>query len=530
MGLYRLGLIAVAMACLQGQRKDAEWDAAVFLREAKFALPDAVALAEQDDGFFPVLDASEQLLGYAVSTAPQARSVQGYAGPSELMVIFDAARRVKRVSFLQSADTAGHVEKVRRDEKFWSQWDGKPEASLSSGETPLLVSGASLTSEAMARGLAARFGAVGMEEFFPQDFSLDQVKQLFPQASSFHALPRLGTYEVRQGDAVLGTLLRSARMHVAARGFNGSSDVLLGLNADGTMLQGVLLLASRDNEPYVGDVKDELLYTQGFAGRTVDAVLQAQEASDFLLVSGASTTARSVMATVQEMLRRYQTKEELSSWSWQLPASLLWIVLGVWVGFRGPKSSRWWYALLSVAAGLSVGLMVGQDQLIGWARHGIDWRPALPLLALTAVALLVPALTGKNVYCSQICPHGAAQRLAGMAVKKRFALSAKWHRFFSTVPWISLLFIWGLALWGSGLPFAHAEPFEVWSTGFIALMPALIFTGGILVSFFLPQGYCHYGCPTGAMLKFLTHAPGRWTNRDWFATIFIVLAVLWVMI
>ena len=31
---------------------------------------------------------------------------------------------------------------------------------------------------------------------------------------------------------------------------------------------------------------------------------------------------------------------------------------------------------------------------------------------------------------------------------------------------------------------------------------------------FLPQAYCHYGCPTGAVLKFLASSPGRWTRRD----------------
>jgi NosR/NirI family transcriptional regulator, nitrous oxide reductase regulator len=152
------------------------------------------------------------------------------------------------------------------------------------------------------------------------------------------------------------------------------------------------------------------------------------------------------------------------------------------------------------------------------------------LLTLTAIALLLPAFTGKNVYCSRICPHGAAQTLAGMALKKRFALPKKVHRVLSTVPWLSLLVIWSLALAGAHLPFADAEPFEVWSTGFVALLPAVLFTVGIIVAFFLPQGYCHYGCPTGALLKFLTHAPGRWTKRDSFAAALVGIAWLFVMV
>lgn len=145
---------------------------------------------------------------------------------------------------------------------------------------------------------------------------------------------------------------------------------------------------------------------------------------------------------------------------------------------------------------------------------------------MTAIALVIPAFTGKNVYCSRICPHGAAQTLAGMAIKKRWALPAKLHRTLSFFPWLTLLLIWGLALAGAGLPFAHAEPFEVWSTGFYALLPAAIFTLGLIMAFFLPQGYCHYGCPTGALLKFLTHSPGRWTRRDGIAATLVGIAWL----
>jgi polyferredoxin len=113
-----------------------------------------------------------------------------------------------------------------------------------------------------------------------------------------------------------------------------------------------------------------------------------------------------------------------------------------------------------------------------------------------------------------------------MAWKKRWALPAKVNRVLSTVPWLTLLSIWGLAMIGAQLPFAHAEPFEVWSTGFVALLPALIFTIGLATAFFLPQGYCHYGCPTGALLKFLTHSPGRWTRRDSIASGLVALSWL----
>jgi NosR/NirI family transcriptional regulator, nitrous oxide reductase regulator len=154
----------------------------------------------------------------------------------------------------------------------------------------------------------------------------------------------------------------------------------------------------------------------------------------------------------------------------------------------------------------------------------------LPLLALTAVALVVPAFTGKNVYCNRICPHGAAQTLLGRVVRKRFSLPPKFHLIMTRVPWLTLLVIWVLAFMASGLPFAYFEPFETWSSGFVAFVPATIFTVGLIAAFFLPQAYCHYGCPTGALLKFLTASPTAWTRRDTFAAVLVAAACLRIVL
>jgi polyferredoxin len=94
------------------------------------------------------------------------------------------------------------------------------------------------------------------------------------------------------------------------------------------------------------------------------------------------------------------------------------------------------------------------------------------------------------------------------------------------IPWLTLVVIWILAFVASGVPFAYFEPFETWSSGFVAFVPAAIFTIGILSAFFLPQGYCHYGCPTGALLKFLTHSPSAWTKSDALAGIMVASAAI----
>jgi NosR/NirI family nitrous oxide reductase transcriptional regulator len=532
LGAYRLGAIFAALACLRFLPGDGRaLDRERILAEARIVLPDTASVGDPSDGLYPLLGDDGEPTGWATSTLPQAQGIMGYSGASEVLVLFDPGRAVKAVRFLASDDTDGHVGKVRNDSAFWAQWNGKTEAMLGAPPSPIIVSGATLTSEAMARGLAARFGAKGMDQWFPEPLKLADVDKWFPKADALKDGGYPGSQLVMKGGEALGTVLRSSRMGVSARGFNGISDVIVVLEPKGKKLLGIGFLGSRDNEPYVGDVGEEVKYADGFAGKTVKEVLaEDPREAPSLFTSGASYTNSAVVESVREMLRRQQSDEAARGFPWKSSLAIAWIALGVGLAFhkRGKRRSlRTTYAVISVAAGIALGWLVSQDQLVGWGANGIGLRNIIPLLVLTAVALLVPAFTGKNIYCSHICPHGAVQTLAGQLFKKRFALPPKLHSIMVRVPWLTLLVIWVLAFVASGVPFAYFEPFETWSSGFVAFGPAAIFTIGILSAFFLPQGYCHYGCPTGALLRFLTQAPGRWTSKDSAAGIIVASAVIY---
>jgi len=528
-GLCRLALLAAAVLALVPNAKNAPGSApTALLAGARLDMPEVVKLGDERDGFHELLDADGDSRGWVTGTFPHAANIRGYNGPSELMIVLDTAGKVRAVRMIDSADTAGHVEKVVADGEFWAQWTGRPEAELGDPGKPRIVSGATLTSEAMARGVAARFGAKGMDEWFTKPIEPATVARWFPKADRIEADAKAGVCRVFAGGNKAGIVLRSSRMGVGARGFNGVSDVIVAINGD-TVL-GVGLLDSRDNQPYAGDVMEELRFADGFAGRKIDDILAAAD-RDGLVVSGASVTAGAVTTTVREMLRRHRAEAPGRVMPWATLAAAAWIAAGLVIGLgRFGKRVRLGFAVLSVIAGLTFGWMIGQDQLIGWARNGVDPSHGIPLILLTAVALLVPAFTGKNVYCSRICPHGAAQTLLGTAVKRRFGLPERFHRILQRVPWLTLVVIWVLALLGSALPFAMIEPFEVWSAGFYALLPALILSIGLLAAVFLPQAYCHYGCPTGAMLKFLTHSPGDFTRRDAIAAALVAAGWIYTLI
>lgn len=530
---YRLGVIAAAFCCLHLTTQKREKDHADLLDGGRVlpivrsCLPaaDALGVGEGDDRLSPATDRSGEIIGWVGQTSPEANGVTGYAGPSNLLVIFDAQRRVMGTALLESCDTAGHVAKVAADDAFFSQWNGRSEASLGAPEKPVIVSGASLTSEAMARGLAARFGAKGMDEWFPGETSIEDAKAIFAQAATLE-----GERVLDRDGKLLGLLLRSSRMGVGVRGFQGAQDLLVGLDPNGGSIVKVHLIGSRDNEPYISDVKEGIGFDTPFAGMTVEEAMRSETGST-VMVSGASRTAESVEETVKEMLRRHAepVKPEEAPVSARDAVALAWIGCGLLIGLGPWRGQRRLRSILAVASvllgGLWLGLMTGQDQWIKWSMQGRA-GPVLPLIALSVAALLVPALFGRNVYCAQICPHGAAQQLLGHLRKRRFALPARLHRVMKGIPWVLLLGLWLAAFLGIAFPFSHAEPFEIWSAGFVALVPVLIFAVGLIAAVFLPQAYCHYGCPTGAVLRFLASSPGRWTRRDSAAGVIVGFAWL----
>jgi hypothetical protein len=535
---YRLGILAAAFFCVHAAtarrvaERDNRLDSPEVLATVREFLPAAAALGEPDgdDRLCSVVDAEGDPLGWVAQTRPEADAIIGYNGPSNLLVVFDRSRRVLGTSLLESADTPGHVAKVVEDQGFFGQWNGRSQSSLGAPGRHQIVSGASLTSEAMARGVAARFGAVEMHQWFPDTPALEDVRPWFPEAASL-----AGNQVLDSKGSRIGTLLVASRTGVAVRGFQGASEVWLALDAEEKSIMGVAMPASRDNEPYVPDVRDGLRFETPFTGMPVEKAMAIQPGTT-LMVSGASRTAEAVEETVGEMLRRHlrpppQTGPRIGL---REGAALAWLAAGLIIGLgplRGRPGIRLAYAVASVVlGGLWLGLMTGQDQWIKSAMRGSVSGMVLPLLALTAAAILVPAAFGRNVYCAQLCPHGAAQQLLGKLRLRRRALPTRWSRALAAVPWMTLLALWLMAFLGMSVPFAHAEPFEVWSAGFFALLPVAIFLIGFAAALFLPQAYCHYGCPTGAALRFLAAAPGRWTRRDAAAGLLVGMAATYLML
>ncbi|MGI9244801.1 MAG: 4Fe-4S binding protein, partial [Verrucomicrobiales bacterium] len=213
--------------------------------------------------------------------------------------------------------------------------------------------------------------------------------------------------------------------------------------------------------------------------------------------------------------------------------TVLVVLFGLAMSFtrlRGVRRLRIAFQLVLVGyLGLINGDLISQALLVGWAENGMAWRFAPGLLLLVAAALLVPLVAGKQVYCHQLCPHGAAQQLLKNRLRKRWRwrVPRRLAVLLRAVPFLLLLLVVVVAVRQLAFNLVSIEPFDAylfrvagWATISIAVV-------GLVASLFIPMAYCRYGCPTGAMLNFLWGGgvPAKFSRRDGLALVCLVLAI-----
>ena len=482
---------------------------------------------------WPVLSEEGRELGQVLRTSPQSNSIIGYAGPSDLLIAEDPDGTVRGVSILQSADTRDHILAVERDPGFAVAFQG-----WQPGAQPVpkveAVSGSTLTSLAMAEAVARRLGAAPASLRFPEPVNLDEVKRLFPDADACDGK------EIRdKAGQLIGQVLRTSPASDGVRGHAGPTESLIALEPDGKTVKGVRLRKSYDTADYVDQVKDDRLYLKAFSGRTLEQLAAMDFGREGIEgVSGATETSyavaeglkrRAALATALPLTKK-------SQWTWKpSDIGLGLVVLGsLLLAFTRLRGNRWvrlaWQAVLIGYVGLVSHDLLSLGLLTGWGSHGPAWSSAPALVLLGAAALLVPWATGRQVYCHQICPHGAAQLWLGRITKKKIHVPAAWGRWLERLP--AFLLVLGTAGALGAVPVSPAalEPFDAWAWRAAGIGVMILAAAGLLAAIFIPQAYCRYGCPTGALLKWVrtTGSGDHFTRRDAAALACVVAAAGWV--
>ena len=493
------------------------------------------------EGGWKLLDAEGNVIGTMLQTSPAGDAAIGFSGPTNLLLVCDDDLRIAGVSLLSSGDTRDHVAAVLRDEAFWQQFVGRPLASLVKPEQPpRTTASATLTSLAIAEAISQRLGGGTASSRFNQPPTLADLQQIFPDATRVEADP--GDPAVSRlydaADLPLGWSLRTSPAADDVIGYQGPTDSVVGFDSAGRVC-GLLVLNSFDNEPYVGYVRDDWSFRKLFAGRTFSELAGAgTELAAVEGVSGATMTSQAVArgiieAVVAEATRRQHEQRsfatDLAAWAGSVEGpqwgAVAVIAVGLVTGYSRLRGHRFGRLILPVVVlaylGFGAGAVLSQAQLWGWAAVGLP-RGATVLLFLTAVALLTPVTTGRNIYCAHLCAHGSAQQLLAKVIRpqRRRWLEPARRRLVTLlrqVRWLPAALL-GVAAVVTifGLPFSlvDLEPFDAYVPAVAGSLALILFFISLLASCLSPMAYCRHGCPTGALLEQLRFH-GRSHQFNW---------------
>lgn len=527
---------------------------------------DRIEAPRDSSNLAEVKDLTGRVVGFLAMTQPQAENVIGYRGPSNALLVLDpTAKSLIGVKLLESRDTPEHVAHVLAKDEFFKQFQGWSwsEASnnslgnsLSNNATEVdAVSGATLTSLAIAEGILVRLGGQRPHLRFPEPVELDEIQAWIPSATR---LMEGTTEQTRDESAVngrmwvidaqgnkLGWLLRSGTLVESLEGYQGPTEVLMWFDLE-DRLQRAKLRRSYDNEPYVNYVQDESSFWKRFRGLTIQQLSTFDRQIEGVDgVSGATMTSHAVVDTMALAAKEYLELSKAKSvpavdfgaaslmkirWSWHDVGTGIVLLFAIVISSTRLRGRAWiatlWSIVLIGYFGLCTGNLVSQALLVGWASAGVPWRLAPGLVAVVFVALFWPSFTKQNIYCHHLCPHGAAQRL----VKGRFKVwkvpagLSQWLRW---IPGLLLIIVIVATLANQKLNVASLEPFDAYVWNIAGLASVSIAVVSLVVSAKVPMAYCKFGCPTGRLLEYSrrNRQSHRWAWQDTVGC--LIAAVVW---
>ena len=500
------------------------------LSEVTGFFPTAKRLVEGPQQSLIVQDEYGNRLGRLLTTSPDADAIIGYSGPSNVLVALDNQEKIVGTRILSSDDTPDHVDTLRDNMAFErSLKDWQP----TSQPAPKLegYAGSTLTAAAIAESIQKRLSGNYASLRFSTPLALKEIRAVgFPQALSFEAnTPRLGWNLVRGPNrALLGYVVRSSPSGDEFSGYAGPTETLIAIEPDALTLRKIIIRESYDTTHYVDIVKEDEIYLKQLTKWNVQEWPNLNFGKEKIEgVAGATLTSSAIAFGLQHRFADDAKHLVLqkSSWRDHVRTVALWFFLAgtlamTFTPLHGrPKVRVLWQVLLVGGLGLWLGQLISLGMFAGWARHGLPWSQGSGLLILGAMALLVPWTTRRQLYCHHACPHGAAQELLGGCRRLHWRLPASWHSLLGKLPVVTLgMAFLGALLWPRWSP-NQIEPFDAWILGAAVAVPLALAVVGLCASIFIPQAYCKYGCPTGALLKFVrsNNQLETWSRRDYAA-------------
>jgi hypothetical protein len=342
---------------------------------------------------------------------------------------------------------------------------------------------------------------------------LPEVQALLPAAAQLTPDPseRRGLFVLDNQGNRIGYALRTMPDAKHITGYSGWTDTLLVLD-DSMKVVGMRVRSSQDTKEHVFEnvVLDEPFMTR-LDGMTWDEVAAREAQVGYDDVAGASLSS---MAIAQGIQHRFRVVNEAAAappppvrFGWDQAGLVAVLAVACAFTFTHLRSRTWlrraFQVVLIAYVGFANGQILSQSLMAGWAAAGVPWRLAGGLVLLLAAALIVPWATRRQLYCSHICPHGAAQELLGRVSRWRLHVPRGVDRGLRWLPPLLIALVLVITMFELDIDRADVEPFVAYQVWLASRVSIAIAVAGLVAAAFVPMAYCKYGCPTGLVLSFV---------------------------
>jgi NosR/NirI family nitrous oxide reductase transcriptional regulator len=377
---------------------------------------------------------------------------------------------------------------------------------------------------------------------------IEEARSFFPAADHLEidVSERMGLWVLDRHGEKIGYVLSTSPTSDKIIGYSGPTDTLVALtpNKAEPKVVGIKVRYSSDTKQHVADVVANEDFMGTWNGKTWDEVAGTDpRAAGIEGVSGASLTSMCIANGIRHRFEQSnlsaQAREKAAHEPIHFGASdlglLAVIAVAMLFSFTRLRSRVWlrrsFQVVLIGYVGFVNGQILAQSLLAGWASTAVPWRAAPGLALLAAAALIVPWATRRQVYCSHICPHGAAQELIGRVrhrwIKRLPSLPRAFEHGLRWLPPMLIALVLFVTMLHVPFDLAGIEPFDAYLIRNAGAATIAVAVGGLIAAAFVPMAYCRFGCPTGMVLSFIrSHGKADGFGRRDVAAGIIVLGVI----
>lgn len=368
---------------------------------------------------------------------------------------------------------------------------------------------------------------------------LHEVKAILPRAESLSVdhSDRMGLFVLDENNQTIGYAIRTSPVSDEIIGYCGPSDTLVVFEQKTGKVAGLAIRSSGDTTSHVNDVRANQYFMDRWKEYAWDQIAGLDlERGEIEGVSGATMTSMGLAYAIRNRIR-YSKQQEQSVTPFRFAAKdafLISFTVGACLlTFTRLKRFHWLRKLFKIAAFIYLGFVTGdllaESLFAGWAKYSVPWRQLSGLVLLAGAAILVPWSSRRNIYCQTLCPHGTAQEFLGKIIphQKKFKIKPDVKRALRWIPGLLLGLILVIIFLKLPVDLAELEAFDAYLLTSAGIASIAIAVSGLVASIFVPQAYCHYGCPTGTIFEFV-RSHGRadhFGKSDFVAGLFLLLAL-----